>query len=154
MGDLNFANMVALLVVIGALWWFLGGRRTLANAGLGKTYVCTQCGFVGLPNWKVPGSTAITFILLWFFIIPAVIYSIWRNSNRFPACPQCGAPRSMIPSDSQMGKQYLPQPAGSIVASGSTPVASRQEHPCPWCAEPILLQAKICKHCGRHVAAA
>jgi hypothetical protein len=28
---------------------------------------------------------------------------------------------------------------------------SRLERPCPWCAEPILEQAKVCKHCGRYV---
>jgi uncharacterized membrane protein YdbT with pleckstrin-like domain len=28
----------------------------------------------------------------------------------------------------------------------------RQERECPWCAERILVKAKICKHCGRDVA--
>ena len=31
----------------------------------------------------------------------------------------------------------------------SAPV--RQERSCPWCAETILVAAKICKHCGRDV---
>lgn len=28
---------------------------------------------------------------------------------------------------------------------------SRQERECPYCAEPILRKAKVCKHCGRDV---
>ena len=31
------------------------------------------------------------------------------------------------------------------------PSSERQERPCPWCAEPILIQARVCKHCGREV---
>ena len=26
--------------------------------------------------------------------------------------------------------------------------------PCPWCAEPIRVEAKVCKHCGRDAEAA
>ena len=29
---------------------------------------------------------------------------------------------------------------------------TRDERDCPWCAERILVKAKICKHCGREVA--
>jgi len=34
------------------------------------------------------------------------------------------------------------------VASGA---AAREERDCPWCAEPILTRARVCKHCGRDV---
>jgi membrane protein YdbS with pleckstrin-like domain len=30
--------------------------------------------------------------------------------------------------------------------------APRDERECPWCAEPILAKARVCKHCGREVA--
>ncbi len=32
--------------------------------------------------------------------------------------------------------------------------APREERECPWCAERILVKARVCKHCGREVAAA
>ena len=31
------------------------------------------------------------------------------------------------------------------------PVTARVERDCPWCAEPILARARVCKHCGRDV---
>lgn len=34
----------------------------------------------------------------------------------------------------------------------SIPGAPREERECPWCAERILVKAKVCKHCGRDVA--
>jgi uncharacterized membrane protein YdbT with pleckstrin-like domain len=34
----------------------------------------------------------------------------------------------------------------------SVPAAPREERECPWCAERILVKAKVCKHCGRDVA--
>ena len=43
------------------------------------------------------------------------------------------------------------------VTTGATPVASglatstREERECPFCAEPILKKAKVCKHCRRDV---
>ena len=39
-------------------------------------------------------------------------------------------------------------PAGAYAAQ-----APREERDCPFCAERILVQAKVCKHCGREVAA-
>jgi hypothetical protein len=38
----------------------------------------------------------------------------------------------------------------SLPPSPPTP-APRLERPCPWCAEPILVDAVVCKHCGRDV---
>ena len=41
----------------------------------------------------------------------------------------------------------------SSPALASTPQASeeRWERECPFCAELILIKAKVCKHCGREV---
>jgi len=43
--------------------------------------------------------------------------------------------------------------AAEAVVPQSVPVASgiREERECPFCAEPILKKAKVCKHCGRDV---
>ena len=39
--------------------------------------------------------------------------------------------------------------------SGHAPApAARLERKCPWCAEMILMDARVCKHCGRSVPAA
>lgn len=40
----------------------------------------------------------------------------------------------------------------SSAAQGGGGHMPREERDCPWCAERILVKAKICKHCGREVA--
>jgi hypothetical protein len=46
--------------------------------------------------------------------------------------------------------------AANATASATPPVtpdstAVREERECPFCAEPILKKARVCKHCGRDV---
>jgi uncharacterized membrane protein YdbT with pleckstrin-like domain len=38
-------------------------------------------------------------------------------------------------------------------APGEPVVVGREERDCPYCAERILVKARVCKHCGREVAA-
>jgi len=38
-------------------------------------------------------------------------------------------------------------------AAAEPVVTTRQERKCPWCAEAILVDARMCKHCGRAVPA-
>lgn len=64
-----------------------------------KARVCLHCGFVGRPA-TITGGNIGTEIVLWlFFLLPGVIYSIWRLSSRHQACPKCEA-RNMVPVDS------------------------------------------------------
>jgi uncharacterized membrane protein YdbT with pleckstrin-like domain len=42
--------------------------------------------------------------------------------------------------------------ASALESADDTPVAQpRDERECPFCAEPILKKARVCKHCGRDV---
>jgi hypothetical protein len=54
----------------------------------------------------VKGSILIELLLLCFFIVPGIIYSIWRLNTRQKICPKCKNP-SMIPSDSPVGAKLL-----------------------------------------------
>lgn len=71
-----------------------------------KKQVCTQCGNVGFPKRKPKGSTGIELLLWLFFIIPGLIYSLWRLSTYHTACKVCGS-TTMIPVDSPLGKKKL-----------------------------------------------
>ena len=42
--------------------------------------VCTVCGSVGFPKKVTPGSFLVELGLWIFFILPGVIYSVWRLS--------------------------------------------------------------------------
>lgn len=71
-----------------------------------KFYVCTSCGYHGEAKSKVKGNFAIE-VLLWFFlIIPGLVYSIWRLTNRHIPCPKCDN-ETLIPDDSPVAKNIL-----------------------------------------------
>lgn len=53
-----------------------------------KCVSCNNCGHIG---WSKPkGSIVITIVLALFFILPAIIYEIWRRSG-LGVCVNCGS---------------------------------------------------------------
>lgn len=65
---------------------------------------CTACGFVGFPIFRQEGSDVIAILLWLTFIVPGIIYTIWRSSTRRWVCASCGSP-AVIPLDSPIAKQ-------------------------------------------------
>ena len=55
---------------------------------------------------------------------------------------------------SQIISQEERRGAPSAAGGHTMPAAPRVERECPYCAEPILARARVCKHCGRDVAPA
>ncbi len=50
---------------------------------------CPTCGNIGKPKLMTRGSIFIE-ILLWIcFIIPGLIYSLWRQTTKYKACRFC-----------------------------------------------------------------
>jgi uncharacterized membrane protein YqaE (UPF0057 family) len=68
--------------------------------------ICTSCGYVGSSVRITKGNLLIEIFLWLLVIIPGVIYSIWRLTSRYDACPECKNP-SMIPTDTPIGKKLL-----------------------------------------------
>lgn len=90
-----FAAVIAVIVM---------GVRGLGSGLLqGKTKFCTTCGHEGGTESKTRGSFLIEIILWLCFIVPGLIYSIWRVSSRHPVCASCGA-ATLVPPDSPMAK--------------------------------------------------
>lgn len=69
--------------------------------------LCTNCGHVDVPRTKTPGHALIELILWLTFILPGIIFSIWRHSSKFKVCRQCGAPNP-IDLNSPMARQIRP----------------------------------------------
>lgn len=86
---------------------------------MAATYVCTQCGYAGASKTATKGSFLIEVVLWLCFLVPGIIYSLWRLTSRHTACPKCGG-NTLIPADSPKGKILLEQ-------SGVIP-----EHPTSW----------------------
>lgn len=68
------------------------------------THVCRLCEYVGRPERITKGSILIEIVLWLFLILPGIIYSIWRLTSRYKACPMCGQ-ESMIPLHSPAGRR-------------------------------------------------
>lgn len=47
---------------------------------------------------------------------------------------------------------FLPAAAPSGPDTGQSAVVAGNTRRCPWCAEPIQMSARVCKHCGRDAA--
>lgn len=71
-----------------------------------KQFVCTSCGYVGRPKKITKGSFLMELVLWLCFLIPGLIYSMWRLITRTNGCPKCKG-LNMIPSDSPIGKKLM-----------------------------------------------
>lgn len=63
---------------------------------------CSNCKSVTIP--KPSGSVIITLILILFYIIPGIIYEIWRGKNK--RCGQCGS-SAIMPLHSPAAQQAI-----------------------------------------------
>mgnify|MGYP001600827589 CR=1 FL=1 len=71
-----------------------------------RKIVCTSCGFTGEPSTVTKGSFFIELVLWLCLLIPGLIYSIWRLSSKYEACPKCQQ-NTIIPVESPMGMKFL-----------------------------------------------
>lgn len=74
-----------------------------------KCINCNNCGHTG---WSKPkGSILITLVLALFFILPAIIYEIWRRLG-LGICENCGG-SNVIPSNTCATRR--PTDVGSMI---------------------------------------
>lgn len=67
---------------------------------------CPNCGHIGTPKRYIKGSFLVELVLWLCFILPGLIYSVWRSTSRYKGCPRCGA-SNMIPVDSPRARQMM-----------------------------------------------
>lgn len=90
-----------------SLWhWLILGifaygiyRLVKSDKKKGDVAFCTSCGSEGPSSTQTRGSIWIEVILWLCFLIPGVIYSIWRLTTRRQVCSTCGA-SSLVPPGS------------------------------------------------------
>jgi hypothetical protein len=92
---LGIVALVVFLIVSG----FMKGLH-----GVKGTHICPQCGTRAEPRTETRGSIWIEVVLWLCLIVPGLIYSIWRLTSRYQACPACHH-AGMIPIDSPIGRQ-------------------------------------------------
>ena len=83
---------------------------------LQQPMVCTTCGStVTHLRRTIKGSIWLELFCWCLFILPGIIYSIWRNTTRANVCPECGA-AGLVPLASPKGQELL---AGAARAAGA-----------------------------------
>lgn len=80
------------LIVIAIAWFvfsniYEGYKKGVAGEG-GKLH-CMTCGTDAEPVTETRGSILIEIILWLCFIVPGLIYSIWRLSSKRETCKAC-----------------------------------------------------------------
>jgi hypothetical protein len=66
-------------------------------------YICTVCGYLGKPKNNTKGNFVLEVALWFFLIIPGIIYSLWRITNKYRGCPKCNS-TAIIPLDTPNGQ--------------------------------------------------
>lgn len=77
--------------------------------------VCPNCGSVGYPKNRVPGSFVVELLLwiitigiafagFWPALVAALAYSMWRIVARQKVCRECGE-KGLVPINSPRGKE-------------------------------------------------
>lgn len=69
-----------------------------------KPLFCAMCGTEGRPRRQTRGSFLIEIVLWLLFIIPGLIYSLWRVSTRRSVCAACGSD-NVMPLDSPVARK-------------------------------------------------
>lgn len=55
-------------------------------------YTCPNCNWKGKPVKETPGSFVIELLLWMLFILPGLLYSLWRLGSRKKVCANCHFP--------------------------------------------------------------
>lgn len=71
---------------------------------------CKRCGTTGAAQRVLPGSVLIELLLWLCFLLPGLLYTLWRNSRRYEACENCGADE-IIPADAPLAPEAAHQAA-------------------------------------------
>ncbi len=85
-------------------------KKTLTVGGIDftKKYVCMECGCQRDPIDVNRGLWVIEIFMWLLYILPGVIYSIWRRVRKQQVCPKCRNPSVVLTSSSRaMGMMRL-----------------------------------------------
>lgn len=103
-GDSGALKTSGFLLLAGAIGFHIAARRGARRAGALDTVICQNCGNSGIPVRFTKGSLLIEIVLWICFIVPGLIYSLWRLTTRQDVCRACSSAQ-LVPLDSPVGKR-------------------------------------------------
>lgn len=92
-------DFIFLLVIIGCIMVAARLYRGTAAMQAKASRHCMTCGSDGVPTSRVKGSLGIEIILWVCFLVPGLIYSLWRMNSRHSVCASC-AGTELVPMES------------------------------------------------------
>jgi hypothetical protein len=94
------------LLLVAIIFSLIIRSMKKAKSPRSKEFICGNCGSMGKAKRAVKGSFWIELLLWLCFILPGLIYSIWRLTSRHSACQECGS-SELVPVDSPRGKKLI-----------------------------------------------
>jgi hypothetical protein len=91
------------LIVVAGVFFVVKMISGQKSAGA-PAQICTACGSMIYPEKVTRGSFVMEIVLWLLFILPGLIYSIWRLTTRKEVCPKCKSDK-FIPADSPKGRE-------------------------------------------------
>jgi len=73
---------------------------------MAKKYICSSCGSQTKGKSLTKGSIIMELFLWLVFLIPGLIYSIWRLTTKSKVCSECES-KEIIPITTPLGKKLL-----------------------------------------------
>lgn len=99
-------EVVFWLAVVGAIVVLAIALKNQRDHPPEGTHICAACGSRSVPTRPNKGSGLLELLLWLCFIIPGLIYSIWRRSGLSNRCRSCGS-GDVIPLDSPRGRKLV-----------------------------------------------
>lgn len=94
---------IGMVLLAGFFAWLLWAAL---KSRPGEARVCTRCAHHGPTRTHTRGSLLIELVLWLCFIIPGLIYSIWRHASRQQVCSACGSDQ-LVPPDTPAGRRLM-----------------------------------------------
>jgi hypothetical protein len=103
---MDVLSFLPLLILIGIVVLVV---KAFSSRSSGETLICTSCGTqTNKPESFTKGSILIEIVLWLAFIVPGLIYSLWRLTTRQRVCPACKA-ATLIPASTPAGRKLAQQ---------------------------------------------
>ncbi|CAI2718679.1 hypothetical protein [Nitrospina watsonii] len=67
-------------------------KKVIGGVDFSKDYICLTCGCQRTPINVRRGHVAIETLLWLCYIVPGVVYTLWRTLRRHDVCPKCRNP--------------------------------------------------------------
>ena len=104
-------------------------KSRVGGIDLTKKYVCMECSCQRDPIWVKRGWLIVEIVMWLLYILPGVIYSIWRRVRKQQVCPNCLNPAMVLTTSSRVMKvrQLMSSVTGAAALSGESPVPAQKD---------------------------